>query len=246
MAFTYTWNAAFEALPADADNVSDGATKIRNLKNAIRERLAIDHYFDVAGTDADHGEHKKISFHAQEAKPTATANKGFLYTKDVSAKAELHWLDEGDNELILSRLGFYNALAGFHTGTYAITFPTNGLATAKIMIGDSNTIAWFYNNAAPPGWKIALTGDYGIRVGSTGGATAGSWTISGISHSHTGTTDDDHTLGTSDTTVGSGAYAQLYEHTHPFTTAVNGNGNVGDGSWRYAAYVGKLCQLDTA
>lgn len=41
MAFTYTWDASFEASPADSDFVSQGAGKIRDLKKAISERLKI-------------------------------------------------------------------------------------------------------------------------------------------------------------------------------------------------------------
>jgi len=77
MAYTDTWNAAFEALPADVDNISEGADRIRDLKLAVRERLAKDHYFDVAGTDADHGEHVKVTLRTGSA-PTNAANKGML------------------------------------------------------------------------------------------------------------------------------------------------------------------------
>ena len=52
MAYAYTWNAAFEADPADGDDASGGALDIRQTKAAIRERMAKDHYMDVAGTDA--------------------------------------------------------------------------------------------------------------------------------------------------------------------------------------------------
>ena len=46
---TYTdlWDAAFEAAPADLDNVSDGASEIRQLKQAVRERIDI---FSRGGT----------------------------------------------------------------------------------------------------------------------------------------------------------------------------------------------------
>lgn len=81
------------------------------------------------------------------------------------------------------------------TGSFTAVFPTNGLANSKIMLGDSNTIAWFYLNAAPPGWKVLATGaDTVIAVaGGTdaynvaGGSQAGTWTISGVTvdaHSH--------------------------------------------------------------
>lgn len=43
MAFTHTWNAAFESAPADTENVSQGAGRIRDLKAAISERMAVAH-----------------------------------------------------------------------------------------------------------------------------------------------------------------------------------------------------------
>ncbi len=109
MAYTDTWNSAFEALPADANAVSEGADRIRDLKLAIRERLAKDHYLVIAGTDADHGEHVKITFQAQSEKPAAVANKGFLYIKDASAKVELFWEDEDGDEVQLTTGGVLNA-----------------------------------------------------------------------------------------------------------------------------------------
>ena len=93
--FTRTWNAAYEAQPADTENISLGAGRIRDLKADIQERLEVDHFH--AGT-SDDGAHKKVDFAAPlGADPANVANHGFLYTKDVSAKAELFWEDEDGN-----------------------------------------------------------------------------------------------------------------------------------------------------
>lgn len=114
MANTRVWNAAYESSPADGDNVSEGAERIRNLKTDIRERLAKDHYMDPAGTDADHGEHAKLTFHAPLAEDPATvAEKGFLYTKDVlnaedELKAELFWKDEDGRALQITSGGEFD------------------------------------------------------------------------------------------------------------------------------------------
>lgn len=105
MAYTRTWDAANEAAPGATDLVSGGDDAIRNLKTDIRERMAKDHYMDIAGTDADHGEHSKITFHGPQVKPAAVENKGFLYTKDVGAKVELFWEDEDGNEIQLTSAG---------------------------------------------------------------------------------------------------------------------------------------------
>lgn len=52
MAFTYTWNSAFKSAPSDTENVSQGAGRIRDLKEAIAERMKVAHSW--AG-DADDG-----------------------------------------------------------------------------------------------------------------------------------------------------------------------------------------------
>jgi hypothetical protein len=130
MTYTRTWDAANEAAPGATDLVSGGDDAIRNLKTDIRERIAKDHYMDIAGTDADHGEHQKITFQSQIAKPAAVANKGFLYIKDVSAKAELHWEDEDGHELALTSAGA--VVAGSCTGNAATA---TKLATPRTING---------------------------------------------------------------------------------------------------------------
>jgi len=129
MAHTETWNAAFESSPADGDFIPDGPDKIRDLKLAVRERLAIDHYMDIAGTDADHGEHKKVTFHEPISTPGNVADKAFLYTKDVNSKVELHWEDEDGNEAQLTTEGALNrptvmSLGTDHTATGEIAIMT--------------------------------------------------------------------------------------------------------------------------
>lgn len=100
--FTDIWTTAFEAKPADTNALSEGAARMRELRLAIRERLAVDH--SIAGDSSD-GEHLKLSFFAPIVKPTSAANKGFLYMKDVSSKGELFYLDEDGNELQLTSVG---------------------------------------------------------------------------------------------------------------------------------------------
>ncbi len=68
--FTQTWNAAFEALPADGNNISEGAQRIRNHRKAVRERLEVDHSW--AGDQYD-GEHKQITLKEQGALPSTPA-----------------------------------------------------------------------------------------------------------------------------------------------------------------------------
>lgn len=98
--FTRTWNTAYEALPPDSENASQGAQRIRNLRTDIRERLEVDHSY--AG-DTDDGAHKQVTFvDPLGAKPTQANDESYLYTKDVSATSELFYEDESGNEVQLT------------------------------------------------------------------------------------------------------------------------------------------------
>jgi hypothetical protein len=91
MAFTGTWD---ETKPAGSRARSLGDDDIRDFKRDIRERLAIDHQFvnDETG-DATVGYHKKVTLKTT-TNPTAVADTGILFCKDVAGKAELHFIDE--------------------------------------------------------------------------------------------------------------------------------------------------------
>lgn len=123
MAYTTTWNAAFEATPAAGANVSGGDDRIRELKEAVRERMEKDHYWDETGTDADHGEHVKVTLRVGSA-PTQAANKGIIYAKDVSGKAELFYIDEDGDEVQITSGGSLNVAStqinNIQTGTITI------------------------------------------------------------------------------------------------------------------------------
>ena len=148
--FSRTWNAAYEAQPADTEDVSLGATRIRNLKEDINERLSIDHSWDG---DGDDGEHTKITFTAPLASDPATVtNKGFLYPKDVSTKIELHWRDEDGNIVQITNAGNLNL---FPTGTRML----------------------FQQTTAPTGWTKDTTANLNntalrIVTGTVGSETA--------------------------------------------------------------------------
>lgn len=65
-------------------------------------------------------------------------------------------------------------MTSFSDGSNTITVPTNGMSACKLMVGDSNTIAWFYLNTAPPGWKVLTTGaDTVIGVAATSYTSSG-------------------------------------------------------------------------
>ena len=183
MAHTDTWNAAFEAAPAATDDLGDGDDVIRQLKLAIRERFALDHYMDVAGTDADHGQHSKVTFQAPIAKPTAVANKGFVYGKDVSDKIELFWLDEDDHEVQLTSVGAISGSPGAVLTTRGdVMYVADGPVVSRLAVGasgqvlgtDGTDVAWGYV-PLPLGYGAGCTLSLDTDTEHDINVTAGQW-----------------------------------------------------------------------
>jgi len=166
MAYKRTWNAANEASPADSDDRSAGAEKIRYLKVDIRERMEKDHYMDIAGTDADHGEHKQVTLRSGAA-PTYQASKVIVYAKNVDGVAELFAKDGDGNEIQITGAGAPNAFA-------------------------SGTKTLFYQDTAPAGWTINNTLNdklvYITKGSAAGGEKGGSAHSTGVwtqpTHTH--------------------------------------------------------------
>jgi hypothetical protein len=174
MAFTNTYNVG---TPANSEAPSGGASAIRLLKNALQERIDADHYFtksgDLVDDDTQVGFHKKATLLVQTS-ATAKANAGILYTKDVSAKAELHFKDEDDNEIQLTSAGALNVASAFTSGDLLLTTRTGAIS----------------------GWtdKSTTYADKFIRISATAGSTGGANThthaagsYAGPSHTHTTT-----------------------------------------------------------
>lgn len=138
--FARDWSAAYEAIPADTDDASEGASRIRENRVDTRERFDVDHFLPgTAPADkSEEGEHRKVTFYTQIADPTAVADKGFLYIKDVSAKAELFWRNEDGNVIQLTDLAALgpilaaaNTWSGLNTHTGDIRFSASQSQWAK-------------------------------------------------------------------------------------------------------------------
>lgn len=109
------WSHVYDtALPAgsNAPNVLDD--QIRRTKAAIQERLALDHYFPLTGTevsDTSAGKHKKVTYQTVlGAKPTLLAGESATYTKTVSALAQLFFENPDGTEFQLTNLSGLNVL----------------------------------------------------------------------------------------------------------------------------------------
>ncbi len=148
-------------LGTDAPSVIDN--RIREAKAGWQERLNVDHFFDLTGTqvsDADTGEHRKVLFHAPISSPgTVAENHGQLFIKDVNSKAELHWIDEDEQEIQLTSAGSFNtALAN---DTYFTAVDNAGTGTVDLIKADTNDVAVVPDNSQTA-TNAAPTSDTGI------------------------------------------------------------------------------------
>ena len=237
MAYTRTWNAANEASPADSDDRSAGAEKIRHLKVDIRERMEKDHYMDIAGTDADHGEHKQVTLRSGAA-PTYQASKVIVYAKNVDGVAELFAKDGDGNEIQITAEGAPNAFA-------------------------SGTKTLFYQDTAPAGWTIEDTLDDKLVFitkgsaagGQTGGGAHSTGTWTQPTHTHSiGSHKHEVTLpasGWSSVSGGSPGYLTIGWYNRAKSRTVNSAEAVGTtgssasaDTWRPAAYCCIIAKKD--
>lgn len=100
--FVRTWDAAYEASPPDSQSASQGATRIRETRVDIGERLEVDH--SLAG-NVDDGAHKKVTLLEQVSDPASATDTGFLYSKDVGGVTEVFYEDSGGLIIQLTSAG---------------------------------------------------------------------------------------------------------------------------------------------
>ena len=146
MAHTYTWNSSFEASPSDNNNARDGALRIRQLKEAISERMELDHSWDPTNPDADDdGKHIKTTFLERASSPTQETSAFILFSKDDGTQNELHGIDEAGNELQITKAGKFNLLNTVNAFTKGqtveeVTLTDGGTVTPDL--DDGNIFTW--------------------------------------------------------------------------------------------------------
>ena len=77
MAFTRVWDAAYEALPTDANYGYEIDNYLRQLTVDVRERMEIDHVWKVGVTD---GLHKLSGFQGSQFAADAGSNDTYVVT----------------------------------------------------------------------------------------------------------------------------------------------------------------------
>ena len=230
--FTYTWNSTFLGQPADTEDESLGAQRIRDTKAAVGERLVVDH--SLAG-DPNDGKHNWATLRnrASVVAVALDANDGQLFASQVSGNTELFYQDSSGRVVQLTNIG-----------------SVSGPAAPIIPAGTNMP---FMQAAVPAGWTLRTDlNDQLIRVSSTtGGGTGGSWTMSGVTiGSHVLTVAElpshDHGLSTQQlvaTTAGTLVYALVAGTVAGLVSGTSVGGGAGhshtvasDGTWR-PAYV---------
>lgn len=233
---TETWN---EAVPAGSDNPKQGDDVIRSFKIAMRERLAEDHQFEASESPAfgatgyKIGKHNYVTLIEQASDKTTLANEIAVYAKDTGSNPEIYIQGENDattkqftdNDTLtlaadwlsgvqLNEAGsrpIINTGIGINGSTYSLDFPTNNLNTGSMLTltGDSDTVGWWRNATAPPGWKalavedqlLAVAGGSQAYSGQAGNSDVGDWELTGVttenesSHTH----DEGDLVGSLDT-----------------------------------------------
>lgn len=149
MPHTRNWNAAYEAIPADPAAAAQGANRIRDLKLDIRERFDLDHIMDEDTTDD--GRHRHVCLVEQGSDPGNLANKGFLYTKDVSGVTELFYEDNSGDVLQLTNDGKYQLLNDNNAFT-------KGQATTEVTVTFATPLA--FDASLSNSFKVTLTGAF--------------------------------------------------------------------------------------
>lgn len=160
VSWTYDYDNATP--PDTGESPRLGASRIRELKNAMQERLNVCGYWPWTGTevsDACAGEMRRILFHAPIAStPTVAANHGDLRLKDFNSKAELTWTDEDEHEIQLTSAGTLNIveadlLGTLTNNTYFTSIDNAGTGTVDLIKANASDAA-----VIPDGSELATSG----------------------------------------------------------------------------------------
>jgi hypothetical protein len=147
-----------KAKPAASTSLRNSNPEILTNWTDLQTAINQDHEFVDAASGQQSGEHTQVKLFAPISTPTNAANKAWVYSKDVSAVVELHWLDESGNELQMTSGGDLFSSAGL-TVTGASTF--NGsitLGAGDDLIGSSTSDITFNTN------KFTVAGATGNTV----------------------------------------------------------------------------------
>lgn len=137
--FTRAWGASYEALPPDSgEAASIGASRIRQTKLDLRERMSVDHKWNdnLAAASTD-GSHSKVTL-GQRAAPAQIADTIIVYAFDYNngsdIKTELYAIDEAGNAIRLTERGVIALLKSRNSWA-------KGQVTPEVALVDAATVA---------------------------------------------------------------------------------------------------------
>jgi len=226
--FSDTWDAAFEASPADTDNASEGALRIRKTREAVQERGVVDHSW--AG-DAEDGKHKKSTYLVQGSDPTVAANEGTSYSKDADSIAEFHYKNENADVVQITRKDSINLPAGIMAPYGVGTAPTgwllcDGAAVSRTTYSDLFTAISTTFGIGDGSTTFNVPDFRGrVAVGMDNFGAGDATRIAGASiPSRSSDTWDDTIGGTAGEDLHQLTVAELAAHTHNILTFAGANG----------------------
>lgn len=159
-AYATTFNYTYDTdTPAGSDAPSVLDDKIREVKDAVQERINVDHYFALTGnqvSDANTGEHRKITFYSSISAPAQVNGKAHLYMNSD----DLYYQNDVNSPIQITEKGVLNIKSSDITGKLANnTFFTGlnaaGTGTVSLIGVDTNDMAVLadgaetYSDSAP-------------------------------------------------------------------------------------------------
>jgi hypothetical protein len=201
MAHTALWT---EIKPANADNINQGAQEIRNLRRDIRERLELDHVWNI-DTSTD-GYHNKLTMPDQGGRPSTAVGYSKIWS-ELSGGVSQPFMKDGSGNI--RQLGvpvgticaylpgyFANGINGTYTGV-SMTLPDGWVLCAGTAPNDALSPIWNTSAKYVPNLTADrfLMGDTDGARGSIGGTnTTTAHTATYPDHIHTVVQPGNHTV----------------------------------------------------
>ncbi len=130
-----TFSSTFDtSTPAGTDSPTEADDRMREIKAAVQERENVDHYWPLTGTevsDADAGEHRKVTYHETIDDPTPVAGHADLYMQND----ELRFQNDVDSAFDITDGGFlkFASLDNLANDTYFKAVDNAGTGTVNLI-----------------------------------------------------------------------------------------------------------------
>lgn len=158
--WTYTYDTA---TPPDSESPKLGDDRIREVKAALQERLAVDHVFGLTGTevsDANAGKHSQVTFY-DSSNSHSDPN---LHIAEVDGVYELHFDDPCENTIQLTSGGALYIANSSIDSNMIIDVNSADITDGTILAADLDSDA----NDFCDDTTIEIDGTVGLRVKAGG------------------------------------------------------------------------------